>query len=62
MSESTTQDQDVLRELVRQRYAAAATRRLQEYLMAESALPVLNASNTWCSSTDTACGCRSRTV
>jgi SAM-dependent methyltransferase len=56
MTESTTQDQEQLREAVRQRYAAAATRVAQEQVLAESALPVLN-TNSCCSATDTACGC-----
>jgi SAM-dependent methyltransferase len=44
MTESTTptRDQDQLREAVRQRYAAAATRVAQDHASAESALPVLN--------------------
>jgi arsenite methyltransferase len=44
MTESTTQDQAHLREAVRQRYAAAATKVAHEQASAESALPVLNAS------------------
>ncbi|HEY1294215.1 MAG TPA: arsenite methyltransferase [Chloroflexota bacterium] len=56
MTESTTQDQDQLREAVRQRYAAAATRVTQEHAFAESALPVLNANS--CCSSDAACGCQ----
>ena len=44
MTESTTQDQQQLREAVRQRYAAAATRVANEHARAESALPVLDAS------------------
>lgn len=53
MTQSTTQDQDQLREAVRQRYAAAATKVAQEHARAESALPVLEASG--CCST-VACG------
>jgi SAM-dependent methyltransferase len=56
MTESTTQDQDQLREAVRQRYAAAATRVAQDHALAESALPVLDAGGC-CSTTNTACGC-----
>jgi arsenite methyltransferase len=56
MTESTIQDQDQLREAVRQRYAAAATKVTQEHALAESALPVLN-TNSCCTSTDAACGC-----
>src|SRR5262245_25092491 len=54
MTDSTTQDHEQLREAVRQRYAAAATRVTQEHALAESALPVLNANN--CCSSDAACG------
>ena len=57
MTESTIQDQDQLREAVRQRYAAAATRVTQEHTWAESALPVLDTSS--CCSTDSACSCDS---
>jgi SAM-dependent methyltransferase len=56
MTESTIEDQEQLREAVRQRYAAAATRVAQEHMLAESALPVLNTSS--CCSTDAACGCK----
>ena len=52
MSESTLQDQHQLREAVRQRYAAAATRVAQEHSWADSALPVLDTSSC-CSTTDT---------
>jgi len=55
MTESTVQDQDQLREAVRQRYAAAATRVTQEHALAESALPLLNSNS--CCATDAACGC-----
>ncbi|MBV9327143.1 MAG: arsenite methyltransferase [Chloroflexi bacterium] len=58
MTESTTQQQ--LREAVRQRYAAAATRVAQDHVLAESALPVLNTNSCW-SATDTACGCGTTT-
>ena len=47
MTQATTQDQQQLREAVRQRYAAVATRVAQERAWAESALPVVNT-----------CGCR----
>jgi SAM-dependent methyltransferase len=57
MTESTVQDPDQLREAVRQRYAAAATRVAQEHTWAESALPVLDPTS--CCSTDAACGCDS---
>jgi SAM-dependent methyltransferase len=56
MTDLTTQDQEQLREAVRQRYAAAATRVAQEHVSAESALPVLDTS-ACCSSTDAACSC-----
>jgi SAM-dependent methyltransferase len=59
MTESTIQDPERLREAVRQRYAAAATRVTQEHTWAESALPVLD-SNACCSS-DTSCSCGSDT-
>jgi SAM-dependent methyltransferase len=55
MTESTTQDQEQLREAVRQRYAAAATRVTQEHTWAESALPVLDANA--CCSADASCSC-----
>lgn len=58
MTESTIQEQDQLRDAVRQRHAAAATRAAQQQLLAESPLPVLN-TNTCCSATNTACGCAS---
>jgi SAM-dependent methyltransferase len=60
MTESTIQDQDQLREAVRQRYAAAATRVAQQHVSAETALPVLDAGGC-CSSSDAACGCASGT-
>ena len=53
MTESTTQDQDHLRDAVRQRYAAAATRVAQEHARAESALPVLDTPGCCSSSSDT---------
>jgi hypothetical protein len=56
MTDVTTQDQEQLREAVRQRYAAAATRVTQEHASAESALPVLDTS-ACCSSSDAACSC-----
>ena len=43
MTESTNEGQDQVREAVRQRYAAAATRVAHERAAAESALPVLDA-------------------
>jgi arsenite methyltransferase len=55
MTESTIQDQDQLREAVRQRYAAAAIKVTHEHALAESALPVLNTKS--CCSNDAACGC-----
>jgi SAM-dependent methyltransferase len=60
MTDLTTQDQEQLREAVRQRYAAAATRVAQEHVSAESALPVLDTS-ACCSSTDAACSCGTST-
>jgi SAM-dependent methyltransferase len=57
MTESTSQDQEQLREAVRQRYAAAATRVSQEHTWAESALPVLDTAG--CCSSDSACSCNS---
>jgi arsenite methyltransferase len=56
MAESTTQDQDQLREAVRRRYAAAATRVAQEHALAESALPVLDGGGC-CSTANAGCGC-----
>jgi SAM-dependent methyltransferase len=56
MTESTTQDQDQLREAVRRRYAAAATRVAQDHALAESALPVLDAGGC-CATTSAGCGC-----
>ena len=58
MTDSIIQDQAQLREAVRQRYAAAATRVTQEHTWAESALPVLETSSSCCS-TDSACSCDS---
>ncbi len=59
MTESTTQDQEQLREAVRQRYAAAATRVTQEHAAAESALTVLDAAGCCGTTTDAARGCGS---
>ena len=56
MTDSIVNDRDQLREAVRQRYAAAATRVAQEHATAESAWPVLDTSGC-CSTTDAACGC-----
>lgn len=57
MTESIVQDQDQLREAVRQRYAAAAVRVTLEHAAAESALlPVLD-TGTCCSTADGECGC-----
>jgi arsenite methyltransferase len=56
MTESTTQDQDQLREAVRRRYAAAATRVAQAHALADSALPMLDAGGC-CSTTGAGCGC-----
>jgi SAM-dependent methyltransferase len=58
MTESTTQEHDQLREAVRQRYAAAATRVAQDHALAESALPVLDASGC-CATPAAGCGCGS---
>jgi SAM-dependent methyltransferase len=55
MTESTTQNQEQLREAVRQRYAAAATKVAQEHAWAESALPVLDTSG--CCGSDVSCSC-----
>jgi SAM-dependent methyltransferase len=58
MTESTTQEQDQLREMVRQRYAAAATRVAQEHATAESALvPVLNTAGCCGTAAGAGCGC-----
>ena len=57
MTESTIQNQEQLREAVRQRYAAAAARVTQEHTWAESALHALDTSS--CCSTDSACSCDS---
>jgi SAM-dependent methyltransferase len=51
MTDATTQDQDQLREAVRQRYAAAATRVARERIAAESSLPVLDIGGC-CSTAD----------
>jgi len=59
MTESTTQDHEQLREAVRQRYAAAATRVAEQHVAAESALPVLDAAGCCGTTTDAACGCSS---
>jgi SAM-dependent methyltransferase len=57
MTESTTQDQEEqLRETIRQRYAAAATKVAQEHAWAESALPVLNTSRCCGSDSSGSCG------
>jgi SAM-dependent methyltransferase len=55
MTESTTQDQEQLREAVRQRCAAAATRVTQERTSAESTLPVLDSHA--CCSPGASCSC-----
>jgi SAM-dependent methyltransferase len=47
---------EAMREAVRQRYAAAATRVAQDHALTESALPILNVSGC-CSTTDAGCGC-----
>ena len=60
MSDSTTQDQERVREAVRERYAAAATKVAQEHAWAESALPVLNTSS--CCSSETSCATHTRSV
>jgi SAM-dependent methyltransferase len=60
MTDVTTRDQEQLRDAVRQRYAAAATRVAQDHVPAETALPVLDASGR-CSSTDAACTGRTNT-
>jgi SAM-dependent methyltransferase len=54
-----TQDQEQLREAVRQRYAAAATNVTQEHAGAESALPMLNTSG--CCGPDASCSCGTNT-
>jgi arsenite methyltransferase len=59
VTDATTQDQEQLREAVRQRYAAAATRVAQEHTWAESALPVLNADA--CCGSDASCSCGTNT-
>jgi SAM-dependent methyltransferase len=56
MTESTTHEQDQLREAVRQRYAAAATRVTIEHSWAESALPVLDANACCGSDASSSCG------
>jgi arsenite methyltransferase len=57
MTDTTTQDQAELREAVRQRYAAAASRVAQQAVRAESALPVL--STAACCGSDASCSCGS---
>src|SRR5262245_54772005 len=59
MTESTTQDQEQLREAVRQRYAAAATRVARGHTWAESPLPVLEATSASCCSPESTCACDS---
>jgi arsenite methyltransferase len=59
MTDVTTHDQEQLREAVRQRYAAAATRIIQERASAESALPVLD--STGCCGSEASCGCGTET-
>ncbi|MBV9579093.1 MAG: hypothetical protein JO057_10930, partial [Chloroflexi bacterium] len=51
----TAEDQAQLREAVRPRYAAAATRVSQEHTWAESALPALDSHD--CCSSDASCSC-----
>ena len=53
MTDVTTQNQDQLRDAVRQRYAAAATRVAQEHALAESALPVVEPAGCCSTSSDT---------
>jgi SAM-dependent methyltransferase len=60
MTEATTRDQEKLREAVRQRYAAAATRVAKEHVSAETAVPVVDISGC-CSGTDAACSCGTTT-
>jgi arsenite methyltransferase len=55
VTDATTQDQEQLREAVRQRYAAAATKVAQEHTWAESALPVHNTSG--CCGSEASCSC-----
>jgi arsenite methyltransferase len=50
VTDTTTQDQEQLREAVRQRYAAAASKVAREQVLAETALPVLESSS--CCTTD----------
>ncbi len=60
-STSQDQDQDQVREAVRQRYAAAATRVANEQAFADSALPVLTAGNC-CDPRDTSCAGDTKSV
>jgi arsenite methyltransferase len=50
VTDTTTQDQEQLREAVRRRYAAAASKVAREQVLAETALPVLESSS--CCTTD----------
>jgi arsenite methyltransferase len=57
VADAPTQDNAEIREAVRQRYAAAATRVTEGHASAESALPVLNTSG--CCGSDASCSCGS---
>ena len=58
MTESITHDQEQVREAVRQRYAAAATRVAHEHTFAESALLPMVDTGACCSTgADASCGC-----
>ncbi len=58
MTESITHDQEQVREAVRQRYAAAATRVAQEHTFAESALlPMVDIGGCCSTGSDASCGC-----
>jgi SAM-dependent methyltransferase len=56
MTDSIAHDQEHLREVVRQRYAAAATRVAQEHATGESSLPVLDTSGCCSATADAGCG------
>jgi len=56
MTESPAEDQDQLREAVRQRYAAAATKVAQQHAAAESGLPMLDTSGCCGSAASCSCG------
>src|SRR5919112_4673492 len=59
MTESIVQDHDHVREAVRQRYAAAASKVAHEHASAESGLVMLPSAS--CCGSDASCGCGTTT-